>query len=64
MAEYDTSWGSDAPVSMPEPIDDQIVLVDFGSHVLTPYGMRLKMNGAVRSEIVATSITPIDGGEE
>lgn len=63
MPENDTSWGSDARVSMPEPVDGEDVLVDFGSHVFTPGGMRLKMTGAVRDEIISNSFSPVDGGD-
>lgn len=48
---------------MPEPVDGEDVLVDFGSHVFTPGGMRLKMTGAVRDEIISNSFSPVDGGD-
>jgi hypothetical protein len=59
-----TSWGSDVPVSMPEPIDESEILVDFGTHVFTATGMKLYASASVRQEIVASAYVPVDGGDE
>lgn len=58
-----TSWGSDVPISMPEPIDESEVLIDMGSHAFTPDGLRIVMSRSVREEIVSSSYTPVDGGD-
>ncbi len=63
MADPMTAWGSDARVSMPEPIDPADVVIDFGSHVLTPDGLRLNVSRAVRDEIVSFAYLPVDVGE-
>lgn len=57
------AWGSDVPVSMPEPVDQGDVLLDFGSHVFTANGMRINMSRAVRAEITANAYEPIDKGD-
>lgn len=63
MADNVTSWGSDVPVSMPVPIDEETILIDFGTHVFTPNGMRVYMTRAVREDIVANAYAPVDGGD-
>ena len=55
------SWGSDVPVSMPRPIDSNEVLIDFGTHVFTPDGLKLSMSESVRDEIRASRYAPTDG---
>lgn len=59
----DTAWGSDVPVSMPVPIDQDEVLIDFGTHVFTKTGMKINASHAVRAEIIANSYRPVDGGD-
>lgn len=59
----DYAWGSDVPVSMPEPIEPSDILLDFGTHVFTPDGMKLNMSAAVRAEVMASAYRPIDKGE-
>ena len=59
----ENSWGSDVPVSMPQPIDPSDILIDFGSHVFTPDGMKVNMSRAVRAEIAANAYEPIDKGD-
>ncbi len=39
MKRNDGVWGSDAPVSMPQPIRDEDQQVDFGGFVFTTGGM-------------------------
>lgn len=59
----DTAWGSDVPVSMPEPIDENEILIDFGTHVFTRGGMRVYSSRSVRESIVSNAYTPVDGGD-
>lgn len=57
-------WGTDVPVSMPEPIDEADIILPLGqSHVFTANGMRLHTSRAVVAEIVANSYTPVDKGD-
>jgi len=63
MAGQETAWGSDVPVSMPEPIDEDDIIIDFGTHVFTSTGMKLNASRSVRQEIVSNSYTPVDGGD-
>jgi hypothetical protein len=64
MPENASGWGSDVPVSMPVPIDDQDIVLDMGTHAFTPDGLRVWMSKAVREEIVTNAYTPVDGGDE
>lgn len=58
-----TAWGSDVPVSMPAPIDEGDIIIDFGSHVFTPDGMKIYFSRAVREDIVSAAYLPIDRGD-
>lgn len=60
----DANWGSDVPVSMPEIIDPNEILIDFGTHVFTANGMRLKVSAESIVEIVATSYHPVSQGDD
>ena len=54
-------WGSDVPPSMPEPIDPSQILVDFGTHVFTPDGLRIKMSREVREDLISHAFLPPGG---
>jgi hypothetical protein len=58
------NWGTDVPVSMPEPIDETEILLPIGdSHVFTPDGMKVHMSKAVRAEITSRVYRPVDQGD-
>lgn len=43
---------------MPVPIDPDEVQVDLGTHVFTGSGLKLKMNRAVREDIISHAHLP------
>lgn len=60
--ESSTSWGCDVPISMPDPVEDDLVeFVDMGSHVFTVNGLRINANKAALQEIFAPTYAPPDG---
>lgn len=60
------SWGSDGPISMPEPLDrDQLVYVDMGGLCMTLHGIAHRFTQADWEAYVYPRFAPPDvpGGE-
>lgn len=62
MTDRITSWGCDVPISMPEPVDPADVVVDMGSHVFTPQGLKINVTSSVLAEIFAPTYAPPEQG--
>lgn len=58
--EETTGWGCDVPISMPEPISANDVLVDLGSHAITELGLVINMTKAVLQDTFAPTYAPPD----
>lgn len=51
-------WGSDVPVSLPEPVSSSDVRVDMGSHAFTDNGLYLNVSRADLDTIATPTFAP------